>query len=114
LVEVVIIVKTEVDAYLQAIYIDFTKRLTSSRVLPDDIQETNDLFKSKLKADEGSVYIKVVSNGAAHSFIVKNDGPKFKKGDILKAASWASPAKNYARGNIFDVDSLKNIRWAGL
>jgi hypothetical protein len=114
LIEVVIIVKTEVDGYLQAIYIDFQNRLIGSHMTSEDIQESNDLFKSKLKADEGKVYIKVVSNGAAHSFIVKNDGPKFKKGDILKAASWASPAKNYARGNIFNPASLKTIRWAGL
>ena len=42
---------------------------------------------------EGSVWGFVVN--------VEND-PKFKKGDILKAAGWATPARNQARGNLID------------
>jgi len=41
---------------------------------------------------EGKQYIKIIIDGAAKAFIVKVDGPKFKAGDILKAASWNMPA----------------------
>lgn len=44
---------------------------------------------------EGSRYSKISVGGSAWCFIDK------KNGDILKAASWRSPAK-HARGNIFD------------
>ena len=36
-------------------------------------------FEDKLRVDEGSKYIKIVSNGGAHSFIVKKADAKFKK-----------------------------------
>ena len=35
----------------------------------------------------------------------------FKKGDILKAAGWQAPARNAARGNIFDDDY--HVNWTG-
>jgi hypothetical protein len=48
-----------------------------------------------------------------HSFIVlKNDG-KFRKGDILKAASWAAPATNFVRGNVLDK-KYANATWTGI
>ena len=57
----------------------------------------------------GKKYVKIISSGSVWGFI--NIGnPKFKKGDILKAAGWATPALNKARGNIFE-DYV--IRWTG-
>jgi len=44
-------------------------------------------------------------------FVVKEDGPKFNKGDILMAAGWSAPATNKARGNIFD-DQIE-VQWTG-
>ena len=50
-------------------------------------------------------------------FIVKEDTftpggqLQFKKGDILKAASWKAPAKNRARGNVL-VGNYP-IQWTG-
>ena len=66
----------------------------------------------ELEVKFGTKYIKVLSGGSAHSFIVNTDkDEKFKKGDILMAASWSTPARNFPRGNIFDDDY--NVRWTG-
>ena len=40
------------------------------------------------------------------------DDQKFKAGDLLKAASWAAPARNKARGNILKGD-YSWVRWTG-
>lgn len=69
-------------------------------------------FANKLRYKEGSKYIKVIQGSSVHSFIVKEDGPKFKKGDILKAASWNAPATNFARGNVLCFN-YGNVSWAG-
>ena len=71
-----------------------------------------DEFNDGLRYEEGSKYIKVIIDHSVHSFIVKQDGGKFRRGDILKAASWAAPAKNFARGNVLD-GTLDRIRWTG-
>ena len=61
----------------------------------------------------GKKYVKVVNKGSVHSFIVNTyDDPKFKFGDILKAASYSAPAKNFARGNIFE-GKFGRISWTG-
>lgn len=44
-------------------------------------------------------------------FVVRTEKhPKFKYGDILKAASYKAPATNHARGNIFGV---YEVNWTG-
>jgi hypothetical protein len=40
------------------------------------------------------------------------DDAKFKKGDILMAASWNAPARNFARGNVLDK-TFDRVRWTG-
>ena len=68
-------------------------------------------WKSGITTSEGKKYIKLVrKNGGVWGFIVKEDGPKFKKGDILKAAGYNAPATNAARGNIFEEYS---VAWTG-
>ena len=71
-------------------------------------------FKNGIDHIRGSKYIKVIrkdNQTSVHSFIVNTDkDKKFKYGDILKAASWKTPARNFARGNVFEE---YKVRWTG-
>ena len=71
-------------------------------------------FKNGIDHVCGSKYIKVTRSSnqtSVHSFIVNiHNDKKFKYGDILKAASWKTPARNFARGNIFEEYKVK---WTG-
>tara|TARA_A100001011_G_scaffold338385_2_gene369171 strand:+ start:2989 stop:3321 length:333 start_codon:yes stop_codon:yes gene_type:complete len=72
-------------------------------------------FADGLGFSEGQKYIKVTKDfdSSVHSFIVNTDkDKKFDKGDILKAASWKAPARNFARGNVLRDDFIQ-IRWVG-
>ena len=75
-----------------------------------------DLPKEHMFEYEGKKYIKITktlgpNQRSVWGFIVKEDGPKFRKGDILKAASWQAPALNSPRGNI--LDGGYTIKWTG-
>ena len=60
----------------------------------------------------GKKYIKIVCNNSVAAFVVGVDNDKkFKKGDILKPAGWAAPARNGARGNILEGNYA--INWTG-
>ena len=76
--------------------------------------------KKKMNADfidgfdirYGKKYIKIVCNNSVAAFVVGVDNDKkFKKGDILKPAGYAAPARNAARGNI--LDGNYPINWTG-
>ena len=73
-------------------------------------------FCEGLSYTEGKKYIKITKSlghnqRSVWGFVVKEDGGKFRKGDILKAARWNAPATNRARGNI--LDGGYTIRWTG-
>jgi len=94
----------------KAIVVDFARRYAD----PDDQKRVVE-FAEGLSFEEGRKYIKVVktlgnNQQMVWGFIMKEDDQKFKKGDILKAASWAAPTRNKARGNIFED---YQIRWTG-
>ena len=80
----------------------------------DALQRASD-FRKSLSIDPGRKYMKIVRNDydqrSVWGFIVKEDTSKFKKGDILKAASWSSPATNQARGNI--LSDHYRVSWTG-
>ena len=66
-----------------------------------------------LKLSRDQKYIKVIRENSVWGFIVNTDNDKvFKKGDILKAAGWNAPARNAARGNVYDDDYY--VQWTGL
>ena len=107
--------QNEINKLIQTIkhdYVKFTSRNGTkelSTVNKDMIQR----FDSELGFKAGNKYIKVTTNngGSVWGFVVATDSDKkFRKGDILKAASFGSPARNAARGNVFEN---YNINWTG-
>ena len=105
--------QTELNALIQAINDDYLAWQSASGKPRTEIQERMyDEFVQSVRVDEGSKYIKIVKQGSVWGFIVKTDkDKKFRRGDILKAASWAAPARNKARGNI--LDGGYQINWTG-
>lgn len=98
------------EKYTAKIVEDYKRFLVDSRLSIDNIDQKVTDFKNKIQIEEGSKYYKVLKGGRVHSFIVKKDDGKFLTGDILKPASFATPAKNSARGNLF-ADYI--IYWTG-
>jgi hypothetical protein len=78
-------------------------------------QKMIDRFNDGLGFKVGKKYIKITEKGGGSvwGFVVNVDNdPKFKKGDILKAAGWATPARNQARGNIIE-GNFDWVQWTG-
>ena len=100
---------TALIGYKDAILADYLKFLTNLDHLNDDYKD-----KFAIEFAEGSKYVKIVSISAGgsrsvHSFVEKSNG------NIWKAASWAAPARNFTRGNVFNASSYaKNVRWTGI
>jgi len=93
-----------------------------SRSGPDgstDIKtEMEEEYADGLVYEYGSKYIKVISGKRNQSsvclFVVNTDrDKKFRFGDILKPAGWAAPARNFARGNVFEEDGFNRVQWTG-
>lgn len=106
-----------INLYLNHICEDYRQWMTrcgksDERGLDSIRQEMIQEFVDGIKVVDGKKYLKVVKKGSVHSFIVKKTEGKFKEGDILMAASWASPAKNFARGNILEK-TFGRVRWTG-
>ena len=101
---------------IKADYLNWTTRCAGAKGL-DALTETNKEmiaeFNEKITYKVGTKYIKVFTEGrSVWGFVVNTDNDKkFRKGDILMAASWAAPARNKARGNI--LDGGYTIRWTG-
>lgn len=107
--------EAEVQKYLDLIkadYLAWSSRSEKNSIQKKIAEEMIADFNSKLRAIPGKKYIKIVSNGGAHSFIQAVDDGKFFAGDVLKAASWAAPARNFSRGNI--LDGTAKPTWTGV
>jgi len=101
------------DRVLKTIAVDYNRFMSGDE---EHVVEMREDFARGLKYDIGNKYIKIVKSGSVHSFIVNTDtDKKFTYGDILKAACWASPARNKARGSVFnDSDIETKICWTGV
>lgn len=53
------------------------------------------------------------SGSCAGWICIERDNKKFAFGDLLKSAGRLGPAKNFARGNVFELEG-KTIRWTGI
>jgi len=63
--------------------------------------------------NRGSKFYKVVTGNSVHSFVCRKAHDQWKVGDVLKAASWAQPAKNFIRGNVLSQTYISPVRWTG-
>lgn len=76
-------------------------------------------FSFAIEAQEGPKFIRLVRvefyngerrpGGSAFGFVDKTNG------NVLKAAGWKAPAKNFARGNIFKEDfGVGRVYWTSI
>ena len=105
--------KDRLNKYLKNIVEDYS-RWTFVKKKPGEDEVKDKMFKEfadglTIEDSPKRKWIRIVTdrngiNRSVHSFIVKNDcvanGKSWRKGDILKAASWNAPALNKPRGNI--------------
>ena len=93
-------------------YVNWTTRNTT-RELSDINKKMIGEYSVNFTITYGKKYIKITEKGGGvKAFVVGvDDDKKFKKGDILKPAGWATPARNAARGNI--LKGGYPIGWTG-
>lgn len=107
--------QAQIDTLLDNIKADYINWSTKGgkEKLSSYSQGVVDNFDENVEVKHGKKYIKIVGgvSSGVWGFIVATDNhPKFKKGDILKAAGYNAPAMNAARGNVFENYT---IRWTG-
>ena len=91
---------------------DYIKMSTSGgKELDGWSKEQVEQWDSKTKVSFGKKFIKIVQDTGVLSFVMKEDSVRFRKGDILKAASWRAPALNSPRGNV--LTGNYPIQWTG-
>jgi heme-binding NEAT domain protein len=87
------------------------------RVAKGELSENNKRmmkdYAEKVEVKAGRKYIKIIQNRSVWGFIVATEDDKqFNYGDILMAAGYNQPARNKARGNVFDLENLR-VQWTG-
>ena len=121
--------RMEIEKLLEAMREDYKRWSMMTRTVHQNVEEFNraidireemtEEYCNGLEVTEGSRYWKIISNdrGGGRSvkgFIAKAGDKKFREGDMLKAAGWAAPARNFARGNVLDGTGVDNVRWTGI
>ena len=106
-----------IDNYIEVVKSDYAKWHSAIDAPGEEVagikEEMIRDFNESIYYDVGNKYVKLIIDGGAHSFIVKDEkDAKFSYGDILKVASWKTPARNYKRGNVFALDN-SSVRWTG-
>jgi len=95
----------------EAMKADYNRFMKGDDTISAEMREE---FGGSVSHSVGNKYIAIRTGGGAHSFIVNTDkDKKFLYGDILKAAGYNAPARNFARGNIFVDEDLPKIAWTG-
>ena len=107
--------QNEIQTLIQKCKADYVKFATAGgRGMPEPdsyFGKTLANFENSFTIKQGKKYIKIIRDNGVWGFIVNTDDDKlFKKGDILKAAGYNAPARNAARGNIFEDYS---VAWTG-
>ena len=96
-------------------YMGWSRRGLGKTAIRTEMEEN---YCNGLEVTEGPRYWKIISDKrnsrSVSGFICKAGDKKFREGDMLKAASWATPARNFARGNVLDGTGFDNVRWTGI
>ena len=116
--------RNEIEKVLEAMREDYKRwsdncaRHESSAHYSKIKNEMEEDYCNGLEVSEGSRYWKITSGRrnqrSVSGFIVKAGDKKFQEGDMLKAAGWAAPARNFARGNVLDGTGVNEVRWTGI
>ena len=122
--------RMEIEKVLEAMREDYKRWSMMTRTVHQNVEEFNraidireemtENYCKGLRVEENRRYWKIIgSNGggsqvSVKGFIVKAGDKKFREGDMLKAAGWAAPARNFARGNVLDGAGVDNVRWTGI
>ena len=109
--------RNEIEKVLEAMREDY-KRWSNNTDDSEIKTEMEEDYCNGLTVTEGSRYWKITSGRQSQrsvsGFIVKAGDKKFREGDMLKAAGWAAPARNFARGNVLDGRGVNEVRWTGI
>lgn len=99
-------------AAIKADYIEWANLSSKGKELSGYLKDTVDNWDDTVSVKTGNKYIKIIRDKSVWGFIVNTENDKkFKYGDILMAAGYNAPARNYARGNVFDGGY--KVQWTG-
>ena len=122
--------RNEIEKVLEAMREDYKRWSMATRTVHQNVDDFSremerrdemiEGYNSGLCLEENRRYWKITgTNGAGtqrsvKGFIAKSGDKKFLEGDMLKAAGWAAPARNFARGNVLDGRGVNEVRWTGI